>query len=113
MNNRFGNYIVDLRNKKMNNSSSRQIAKLLDITPQYMCDIENGSRVPSAQLLNKIVEVFKLENEEKDKLYDYAATSYKNNKVPADIADFIINNDEAKNVIRQVMNEQKMGEVSL
>lgn len=113
MNNRFGNYIVDLRNKKMNNSSSRQIAKLLDITPQYMCDIENGSRVPSAQLLNKIVEVFKLENEEKDKLYDYAATSYKNNKVPADIADFIINNDEAKNVIRQMMNEQKMGEVSL
>ena len=113
MNNRFGNYIVDLRNKKMKDMSSRQVAKLLEITPQYMCDIENGSRIPSAQILNKIVDIFKLEEDEKNKLYDYAATSYKNNKVPADIADFIINNDEAKNVIRQMMNEQNMGEVSL
>ena len=113
MNNKFGNYIVDLRNKKMRDKSSRQVAKLLNITPQYMCDIENGCRIPSAQLLNKIVDIFKLEDEEKNKLYDYAATSYKNNKVPADIANFIINNDEVKNVIRQMMNEQKTEEVSL
>lgn len=111
MNNKLGNYIVNLRNKKMNKISSRQVAKLLDITPQYMCDIENGSRIPSAQLLDKIVKVFKLKDEEKNKLYDYAATSSKNNKVPADIANFIINNDVAKIVIRQMMNEQNMGEV--
>ncbi len=104
MNNKLGNYIADLRNKKLNNISSRKAAKMLDITPQYMCDIENGSRIPSAQLLGKIVEVFKLKNEEGNKLYDYAAASSKNNKVPADIANFIINNDEAKTTIRQMMN---------
>lgn len=113
MNNKFGNYIVELKNKKMKNMSSRQIAKLLNITPQYMFDIENGSRIPSAQLLDKIVDIFSLEGNEKTRLYDYAATSCKNNKVPADIASFIINNDEAKIAIRQMMNENNSEEVSL
>lgn len=111
MNNLLGNYIMNLRCEKMNGISSRQVSKLLDISAQYMCDIENGNRVPSAQLLNKMVYVFKLEEDEKNKLYDYAALSCKSNKVPADIADFIINNDEAKNAIRQMMNKQKAGEV--
>ena len=57
MNNKFGNYIVYLRNNKMNDMSSRQVAKLLNITPQYMCDIENGNRIPSRQILNKIVDI--------------------------------------------------------
>jgi len=113
MNNKLGKYIVELRNKKMNKIPSRQVAKMLNITPQYMCDIESGNRIPSAQILSKMVVIFDLNQAEKNKLYDYAATSYKDSKVPADIADFIINNEEVKKVIRKMMNEKNTGEVSL
>lgn len=104
MNNKLGKYIVFLRDSKTNIKSSRQLAIKLEITAQYMHDIESGSRIPSTQILKKIEKIFDLNDEEKYKLYDLASISYKENKVPADIADFIIENDDVKNIIREMMN---------
>lgn len=114
MNKRFGEYVVFLRKNKLKIESSRQLAKKLNISAQYMCDIENGGRIPSAKLLQEMEMIFELSEEEKTKFYDLASLSYKSEKVPADIAKFIISNTEAKDAIRKMMSEyKKSGEVSL
>lgn len=107
MKNELGNYIIYLRDTKTNINSSRQLAKRLGITAQYMYDIEKGNRIPSSQILNKIETLFSLTINEKHKLYDLAASSYKDNKVPADIANFIVENDEVKNIIREMMKKHE------
>ena len=103
----LGKYIIDLRKKKLNIDVSRQMAEKLGITPQYMHDIENDNRIPSEKVLKKIEEVFSLDEEEKEKIYDMAAAAYKNNKVPMDIANYIINNSEAKSKIRKMMKQEE------
>lgn len=110
MEDKLGNYIIFLRNTKTEIRSSRQLAKKLEITAQYMHDIENGNRIPSSQILNKIEKLFCLNADEKHKLYDLAASSYKDNKVPADIANFIIENDDIKIIIREMMNKYEKTE---
>ena len=103
----LGKYLVILRKEKLNIEVSRQMAKKLEITPQYMHDIENDNRIPSKRVLNKIEKVFNLNQREKEKLYDLASNSYKEKKVPEDIAAFIIENDDAKIKIRRMMKEYK------
>jgi transcriptional regulator with XRE-family HTH domain len=33
-----------------------QLAKALQVTPQYICDLESGRRLPSVKLVNRICE---------------------------------------------------------
>lgn len=110
MKDKLGNYIIYLRDTKTDIRSSRQLAKKLEITAQYMHDIESGNRIPSSQILNKMEKLFFLNDDEKHKLYDLAASSYKDNKVPADIANFIIENEEVKTIIREMMNKYENAE---
>lgn len=107
MNESLGKYLVDLRKKKLNIYVSRQMAEKLMITPQYMYDIENDNRIPSEKVLQKIERIFELNEEEKEKLYDLAALSYKKNKVPLDIANYIISNEDAKYKIREMMKKDE------
>lgn len=102
----LGKYLINLRKQKLNIDISRKMAEKLEITPQYMYDIENDNRIPSEKVLKKIEEVFSLDEEEKEKIYDMAAAAYKNNKVPVDIANYIINNSEAKTKIREMMKKE-------
>ena len=46
----LGKYLVILRKEKLNIEVSRQMAKKLEITPQYMHDIENDNRIPSKKV---------------------------------------------------------------
>ncbi len=101
----LGEYLIYLR-KKMNIEVSRQMAEKLNITPQYMHDIENNNRIPSEKILKKIEKILYLNESDKEKLYDLAAASYKTNKVPADIANYIINSSDAKSKIRKMMKEE-------
>ena len=107
----FGDYIVFLRKNKLQIDVSRQMAEKLEITAQYMHDIENNNRVPSEKILKRMENVFNLDKEEKEKMYDLASTAYKEKKVPADIANYIISNSEARSKIRKMMNEDKNEEV--
>ncbi len=102
----LGNYLINLRKQKLNINVSRKMAEKLDITPQYMHDIENDNRIPSEKILKKIEQVLSLNEAEREKLYDIAAAAYKDSKVPADIANYIINNAEAKSKIREMMKKE-------
>lgn len=104
----LGKYIVDLRDKNTDIKTSRIMAQKLNITSQYMYDIEKDNRVPSSKLLKKIEELVVSMPEERNRLYDLASCSYKDKKVPADIAKFIIENDEVKQKIREMMKDYNM-----
>ena len=110
MNESLGDYIIYLRKNKLNIDVSRQMAEKLEITAQYMHDIENDNRVPSEKILKRMEKVFDLNQEEKEKMYDLASISYKEKKVPIDIANYIISNSDVKSKIRKMMKEDKMGE---
>ncbi len=107
----FGSYVVSLRKNKLNIDVSRQMAEKLEITAQYMHDIENDNRVPSEKILKRMEKIFDLNQEEKVKMYDLAAISYKEKKVPIDIANYIIKNSEIKSKIREMMKEDSKGEI--
>ena len=103
--NELGKVIYELRKKSK--KTIKMITEELEISPQYLNDIENGKRVPSAILLKKMMKLFNLDKDTQKNLYDYASNSYKEKKVPADIAEFIINNEEAKDKIRMLMKDYK------
>jgi transcriptional regulator with XRE-family HTH domain len=46
-----------------------ELARRLNITPQYLSDIENGS-IPSEEVIEKLVEVLELDEKETFKLAD-------------------------------------------
>lgn len=103
--NELGKIIHEMRKKSK--KTIKTITEELEISPQYLNDIENGKRVPSGILLKKIIKLFNLDGNEQRKLYDCASNSYKEKKVPADIAEFIINNEDAKDKIRKLMKDYK------
>lgn len=107
MNKNLGEYIVFLRKERLNINVSRQMAEKLEITPQYMHDIENNNRIPSEKILKKMEKIFELNEGEKEELYDLAANSYKNAKVPVDIANYIIKNENVKSKIRKMMQQDE------
>lgn len=111
MNESLGEYIVFLRKNKLNIDVSRQMAEKLEITAQYMHDIENNNRVPSEKILKRMEKVFNLKQDEKEKMYDLASVSYKEKKVPVDIANYIIENSEIRSKIREMMKEDNRREV--
>lgn len=107
MNNNFGKYI---KNKILNytqkySKKKSEIIKELGITTQYLNDIENGKRIPSADLMKKIINLLELNEAEKIELYDLASNEHKKKKIPADIEEYILNNKEAKNKIRKMIME--------
>ncbi len=58
----LGQVIYDARMKLK--SSLRQAAKLLEITPSYLSDIENDRRVPSEDVLRRISALLKLDQDD-------------------------------------------------
>lgn len=110
MDNRFGDFIK----KKINvviekeNKKKSEIIRELSITTQYLNDIENGKRIPSAKLLKRMVDVLQFDDNEKIELYDLASDCHKNKKIPADIEEFIVNNKKAKIEIRKLMNKMEV-----
>lgn len=44
--------------KELRKISLREMARRLDISPSYLCDIENGRRIPSAALFDKMIREY-------------------------------------------------------
>lgn len=96
----LGRFIINKRLKL--NISSRQLALLCNITPAYLNDIEKNKRVPSFEVLSNISNNLKLNENDIYKLFDLAAYS-SNGKVPYDIADYIMKNDNLRKCIRKAI----------
>lgn len=104
----FGEYLRALRKAK--NVSIRELAKRVSKTPTYISDIEKGNnRPPDEYLLNSIIVSLNLSDdtsEIKNRFFDLAAKE--RGGVSADIADFIMRDDDVRNIIRLVKADEKM-----
>lgn len=108
MKNELGEFIKRKIKEYLENNKGRKKADLikeLNITTQYLNDIENNKMVPSASLMKKMIDILGISNQEKILLYDLASDSHKDKKVPADIEEYILNNKDAKSKIRKLMYE--------
>mgnify|MGYP003196458986 CR=1 FL=1 len=83
MKSNLGEYLYDLKEE-------------LKISPQYLNDIENNKRIPSDKLLRNFAETYKLGVDEKTILFDLATENSKTKKIPVDIANYILENEDDK-----------------
>lgn len=106
---KLGEFIKKKVDRKINTSKKNktQITKEFGITSQYLHDIENGKRVPSASLMKTMIDVLGLSEKEQIELYDLASESHKTKRIPADIEEYIIENDGAKNEIRKLISKSR------
>ena len=113
MTNKLGKFIKDKVDRTVSNTDKRKanIINALNIKTQYLYDLENGKRTPSPDLMKKMIEILNLDEKEQIELYDLVCDCHKNKKIPADIEEYIIENEEAKDKIRKIIYEKKSGEV--
>lgn len=110
---KLGDFIKKKVNRKVSKSKMKkaEIINELNIKTQYLHDLENGKRTPSPELMKKMISTLNLDKTEQIELYDLVCDCHKNKKIPADIEEFIIGNEEAKEKIRKMIYEKKSGEV--
>lgn len=101
---------VDMKVNKTKRTKT-DIINDLGITNQYLHDLENGKRTPSPNLMKKMIVILNLNEKEQIQLYDLVCDCHKSKKIPADIEEYILENDEAKEKIRKLIAESKQREV--
>ena len=93
----FGGFIIQRRKAK--EMSARQLALAVDITPEYMCEIEKGRKTAvSEDILNRLIRVLTLTEAETELFYDLAAIA--RNSVSADLPEYIMANQLVRAAIR-------------
>ncbi|MCI8545451.1 MAG: hypothetical protein HFH09_04405 [Bacilli bacterium] len=109
MNGKLGEFIKKKVDRKVDASDKKRADIIRDfgITPQYLHDLENGKRVPSANLMKTMIMVLGLSDKEQIELYDLASESHKSKKIPADIEAYIIENDNVKRKIRKMISSME------
>jgi len=86
----FGEYLKRL-DKEI---TLRGFAKLVDISPVYLCDLEKGRKAaPSMEVMQKMVSKLALNKEESERFYDLAALEQTaKNPIPKDLNAFLKDN---------------------
>ena len=78
----------------------REMARLIDVSPSYLNEIENSKRLsPSLDLLERIRSVLEVDDEKYD---DLAALSRK--KLPSDVYKYLFENNSIVNLVRTIRN---------
>ena len=88
----FGEYLKQKRLDK--EITLRGFAKLVDISPVYLCDLEKGRKAaPSMEVMQKMVSKLALNKEESERFYDLAALEQTaKNPIPKDLNAFLRDN---------------------
>lgn len=88
----FGEYLKQKRLDK--EITLRGFAKLVDISPVYLCDLEKGRKAaPSMEVMQKMVSKLALSKEESERFYDLAALEQTaKNPIPKDLNAFLKDN---------------------
>lgn len=88
----FGEYLKQKRLDK--EITLRGFAKLVDISPVYLCDLEKGRKAaPSMEVMQKMVSKLALNKEESERFYDLAAMEQTaKNPIPKDLNAFLKDN---------------------
>lgn len=105
MGKRFGEFIS--KKRQQNNLSIRKMAQMLSMSSSYLCDLEQGRKLPpqdeNSNLYDDLVIVLKLNDEEIQEMKvsvdnDLAERS----KTSPDLINYISNNDEARMTFRLI-----------
>ena len=95
----FGEFIIAKRKEK--DLSARQLALAVEITPEYICEIEKGRRTAvSEDIINRLIRVLNLSEEETEIFYDLAAIA--RNSISADLPQFIMENELVRAAVRAI-----------
>ena len=95
----FGEYLEEKRKSK--NYTLRLFARRVNISYTYLADIEKGrSKAFKFEILNKIIEILKLDEEETDMLYDLAGKS--RDTIAPDVEEYLKKNEEIIEEIRKI-----------
>lgn len=88
----FGEYLKQKRLDK--EITLRGFAKLVDISPVYLCDLEKGRKAaPSMEVMQKMVSKLALNKEESERFYGLAALEQTaKNPIPKDLNAFLKDN---------------------
>ena len=88
----FGEYLKQKRLDK--EITLRVFAKMVDISPVYLCDLEKGRKAaPSMEVMQKMVSKLALNKEESERFYDLAALEQTaKNPIPKDLNAFLKDN---------------------
>lgn len=94
----FGDFITSKRGAM--GITLRGMAEKLEITPAYLSDIEKGRRNPPEKpLLEKMATELRLNEREKDILFDLAGSG--RDEVPPDLPEYIKSTDIVKIALRK------------
>lgn len=96
----FGEYLKQKRLDK--EITLRGFAKLIDISPVYLCDLEKGRKAaPSMEVMQKMVSKLALNKEESERFYDLAALEQTaKNPIPKDLNAFLKDNHVIVSALR-------------
>lgn len=93
----FGDYIAKKRHDR--SETVRALAEKTGISPGYYGDIEKGRRVPPENgFLEKLIDVFFLNEEQQIILYDLAGKARK--EVSPDLPNYIMENEVVRVALR-------------
>lgn len=103
----FAEFIHKKRIEK--NFTLRELAIKLEISFSYLSDVEKGrAKAFKLELLKKLVDIFELDQDESDLMYNLAAKSQ--DEVPADIAEYMKKNPDAVVAFRKEMRKNSYGQ---
>ena len=96
----FGQFISEQKCK--HSHQSIELAEMLNISMGYLSQLEHGKRVcPDQKLLEKMIEVFNLNEEERCIIYDlYEKAS---GKLSPDIVEYV----QSKNIVKKALRAAK------
>lgn len=93
----FGQYLRSLRNDR--GYSLRELASKIEITPYYLCYIENGTKSnPSIKVIARLFKTLKMNKNEIETFLDLHAKA--NDCVSLDIVQYIMEHDEIRESVR-------------
>ena len=106
----FGEYLKQKRLDK--EITLRGFAKLVDISPVYLCDLEKGRKAaPSMEVMQKMVSKLALNKEESERFYDLAALEQTaKNPTPKDLNAFLKDNRVIVSALRTAKDLDAMDE---
>lgn len=102
MKKKFGELVKQYRGNK----TLKVLGDEIGVTAAYLSDIEKGNRFPSKNIMDKFIDIFKLEGEERNFFYDAVAKESSNNKVSGDIVEYIMENELLRKFIRIAQNKK-------
>ncbi len=85
----------------------REFAEKLHLSPAYISDIEKGNRYAPINYLDQVAELLRVEQEERNYLFDLAGCSHSN---WPDINEYLAENPNARKAIRLARDKNMSGE---